>query len=100
MKIKLTLRLEDDVIGRAKAYAAQRGTSVSALVEDYFRLLASSDPGGDGASDEEAQDPDGWRNRLSPRVRELLGSARGVPPNVTENVTEEDYRAYLAEKHR
>ncbi len=96
MKTKLTLRLDDDVIDHAKTYAAQRGTSVSVLVESYFRLLASSDPGGDGAPDRTLRNPDGWRDQLSPRVRELLGSARGATPGVTED----DYRAYLAEKHR
>ena len=36
MKKKLTLRMEQDVIERAKEYAAERGASVSKLVENYF----------------------------------------------------------------
>ena len=55
MKTKLTLRLDDAVIARAKAYAAARGTSVSGLVEDYFRLVA--EPGGDGGPTAD----DDWR---------------------------------------
>jgi len=37
---KLTLSVEESVVGRAKKYAAARGTSVSRLVEDYLRLIA------------------------------------------------------------
>jgi hypothetical protein len=37
---KLTLSVDESVVGRAKEYAAARGTSVSRLVEDYLRLLA------------------------------------------------------------
>lgn len=46
---KLTLSVDDDVIRRAKTYAAERGTSVSALVE---RLLDTTTklPVGEGAT--------------------------------------------------
>jgi hypothetical protein len=74
MKTKLTLRLDEDVIDRAKAYAAARGTSVSGLVEDYFRLVAV-EVGGDGGPPSGAA-PD-WREGLPPVVRALLGSAVG-----------------------
>ena len=70
MKTKLTLRLDDGVIDRAKAYAAARGTSVSGLVEDYFRLVAADGGPPSGAA------PD-WREGLPPVVRALLGSAVG-----------------------
>jgi hypothetical protein len=93
MKSKLTLRLDDDVIERARAYATQRGTSVSALAEAYFRMLTAPAQQDDGGTSEAPED---WRARLSPRVRVLLGSARGPVPDVTE----EDYRAYLAGKRR
>jgi hypothetical protein len=36
---KLTLSIEDEVIQRAKTFAEQRGTSVSALVERYLDLI-------------------------------------------------------------
>ena len=39
MQTKLTLRLDDDLIERAKAYAKQTGRSVSQMVADYFALL-------------------------------------------------------------
>jgi hypothetical protein len=38
---KLTLSVEETVVGRAKDYAAACGTSVSRLVEDYLRLIAN-----------------------------------------------------------
>lgn len=92
MKTKLTLRLDDAVVARAKAYAAARGTSVSGLVEDYFRLVAA-EPGGGGGHGPSG-DADDWRASLPPITRSLVGIAEGV------DVTEEDYKRYLEEKHR
>ena len=37
---KLTLSVDEEVVEVAKRYAAQRGTSVSQLVEDYLRLVS------------------------------------------------------------
>ena len=98
MKTKLTLRLDDAVIERAKAYAARRGTSVSGLVEDYFRFVAAA-PGGDGGPSEGGTED--WMTALSPRVRALVGSAVGP---ATEHLREGDaaeraYRDYLARKY-
>jgi hypothetical protein len=87
MKTKLTLRMEHAVIERAKAYAAQRGASVSELVENYFRLLATDRPeGGDGA----APDPS---DNLPPITRSLVGIAAG------SDVDEDDYKEYLVQKY-
>ena len=41
MQTKLTLRLEDQLIEQAKAYAAKAGKSVSQVVSEYFKLLTS-----------------------------------------------------------
>jgi len=49
MKSKLTLRMDEDVKERAKEIARERGTSLSALVEDYFRLLSGEES--DGGAD-------------------------------------------------
>lgn len=98
MKTKLTLRLDEDVIGRAKAYAAARGTSLSALTENYFRLVASEAAvqGGDGSSVKaDADTPvDDWRSGLPPLTRSLVGIAAG------SDADEDDYKRHLAEKHR
>lgn len=79
MQTKLTLRLDDRLIDRAKSYAEQRGRSVSQLVADYFELLP-----GEGGEDEAS---------LTPIVRSLLGVLRGA------EVGEEDYHRYLEEKY-
>jgi len=48
---KLTLKLKRESIGRAKAAAKQRGTSLSRMVEEYFDLIAPPAPSAkDGSS--------------------------------------------------
>ena len=42
MQTKLTLRLDSELIERAKVYARATGRSVSQLVSDYFSVLASN----------------------------------------------------------
>lgn len=39
MQTKLTLRMEEELIARAKAFARRSGRSVSQIVADYFALL-------------------------------------------------------------
>lgn len=80
MKTKLTLRLDDDLIEKAKRYAEQTGTSVSQLVADYFAALDAETPVSGTA--------------LTPRVQRLLGALKGAA------VSEEDYRRYLEDKYR
>ena len=41
MQTKLTLRLDDDVIEKAKRYAKHRQTSLSRLVAKYFKFLSN-----------------------------------------------------------
>lgn len=75
MQTKLTLRLEEELIGVAKEFARSKGKSVSRIVADYFALLGR---GRDG--------PD-----ITPTVQSMKGSLRGA------NV--EDYRRYLEDKY-
>lgn len=102
MKKKLTLRMEKDMIERAKAYAKERGLSVSKLVENYFAALTAPRP-------EDDRDEDG-REQLSPITRSLVGCLRGPETerftghpdeegHVDADVRKEYYR-YLEEKHR
>jgi hypothetical protein len=79
MNTKLTLRLDERLIRNAKRYSRRRGKSVSQLVADFFRLIEG---------DEEIAGAE-----LTPRVRALIGSLRGV------DVTEDDYRRHLEEKY-
>ena len=78
MKRKLTLRMDDEAIERAKEYAAERGISVSKLVENFFEVLEKT-----GEDDAE----------MSPLVKSLWGTLEG------EDLSEEDYREHLEEKH-
>ena len=80
MQTKLTLRLDDTLIGRAKAEARRTGKSVSQLVAEYFALLSATHGG--------SEEP------LPPQVRALKGVLRGTAVDV------EDYHQYLADKHR
>jgi hypothetical protein len=80
MNTKLTLRLDDALIRRAKRHSARTGRSVSQLVADYFSLIDSP--------------ADATEVEITPRVRSLAGSLRGA------TVTEADYRRHLDRKHR
>ena len=87
MKRKLTLSLDPDVIERAKAYAEQRGKSVSQIVGDYFDALTSEGE----TSPQPAKGRPGRDRPLSSDVEGLIGIAEG---------TEEDDYRHLEEKHR
>ena len=77
---KLTLRLDDQLIRKAKRYSDRVGKSVSQMVGDYFSLIEGEEeiPG----------------TEISPRVRSLIGGFKGAA------ATEEDYRRHLEEKYR
>ena len=75
MQTKLTLRLEEELIGVAKEFARSNGKSVSRIVADYFALLGRGREGPE----------------ISPTVRSMKGSLRGASP--------EDYRRYLEDKY-
>lgn len=83
MQTKLTLRLEQRLIRRAKAYARRTGKSVSELVADFF-----------GRLDPPAEEPTAQGVAKSPAVQSLVGALAG------SRLDEGDYRDHLAEKHR
>ncbi len=78
MSKKLTLRLDENVIERAKAYAAERDTSVSRLVEEYFAAVTEN----------EGEQP---QTSISETTRQFIG--------LLEGADEADYKQYLEEKH-
>ena len=78
MNTKLTLRLDDELIGRAKRHSAKSGKSVSKLVSDYFALIDTPQQATDATA----------------RVRSLRGALAG------SGVSEADWRAHLEDKHR
>jgi hypothetical protein len=79
METKLTLRLDEDLVGLAKKEAARRGTSVSKMVAGYFHAIRALD-GTSGAP-------------LPPVTSALLGSLRKTKAG------KPDYRKHLEEKY-
>jgi hypothetical protein len=77
MQTKLTLRLDDKLIKRAKAHAKRTGRSLSQLVGDYFSILGAQESRGE---------------KLTPKVSRLKGVLRGHTDTRT-------YRKYLEDKH-
>jgi len=80
MQTKLTLRMDDALVRKAKAHAKRTGRSLSQMVADFFALL-------DSPRTQPERD-------LSPAVRALKGALRG------SKVTKEDYYRYLEEKYK
>jgi len=85
MQTKLTLRLDEALIQRAKTYAEERGSSLSRLVADYFSLLTQeqTDTASKMATDEMPP--------ITASLWGLLGDAQ---------VDEADYHRHLEEKYR
>ncbi|HKH46610.1 MAG TPA: DUF6364 family protein [Thermoanaerobaculia bacterium] len=79
MQTKLTLRIDDELIDRAKSYARRSGKSVSQLVADYLEML-----------------PELGRRQSRPSTP-IVESLRGVLAG--SGLDEEDYRRHLEEKH-
>lgn len=75
---KLTLSVDAKVVYVAKKYAAERGTSVSRLVEEYLAVLSRR-------AEVTEETP------ILARVRGLLKGSR---------LDEQDYRRHLREKYR
>jgi hypothetical protein len=80
MNTKLTLRMDEDLIRRAKAYADESGKTLSGLVAGYFALLTS-------------ESRPAVEREITPRVRGLLGALKGA------DIDEEDYKRHLLEKY-
>jgi len=78
MQSKLTLRLDADLIERAKRQARSKGTSVSAMVTGYFSTLDQTRPS----------------HAITPSVRKLRGVLR------QKSVDRETYREHLIKKHK
>ncbi len=81
MDIKLTLKLDSEVIERAKVYAERQGVSLSRMVETYFDGLTREDRS-------EEWHPTGV-------VAELAGALAGAEIDETKA----DYAEYLAKKY-
>jgi hypothetical protein len=82
MDSKLTLSINKEIAKRAKFYAKNRGRSLSDLVENYLKLLITTDS-------------ESIKHEYSPRVKELLGSV-SVPDDFDYK---KDITDYLTEKY-
>ena len=84
MQTKLTLRLDESVIVRAKAWARRRGVSLSQAVASLFDQL-----------------PGAPENALSPWTRKLVGIAgRGGRRPLSDEAIRRAHFEHLEKKHR
>jgi len=79
---KLTLRLEAELIVRAKRIARERGTSVSRMVAGFFESIEATRP------------EDQRHGEITRRLRGSIRPEGGVPGN-----GEEEYLRYLERKY-
>lgn len=79
MNTKLTLRLDRELIERAKKYSKKRGKSLSSIVSEFFTAMTG--------------DVVNLEFPVTPTVRKLKGSLKGA------GLTEEEYRRHLEKKY-
>lgn len=79
MNTKLTLRMEDAVVRKAKMEAKRRGKSVSRMVAEFIESVGFK--------------PVRSKNPLPPTTASLLGILKG------QGVSEDDYKKHLREKY-
>lgn len=82
MDAKLTLRLNKDVIERAKSYAESQNISLSRLIEAYLDNVSRDSSGNE-------------RPTISPLVQSLIG-VLDLPEDYDYK---EDYKEHLRKKH-
>ena len=79
MQTKLTLRLEDELIHKAKLIAQKKGKSLSKIVSEYFAYITSKELS--------------QNFKLPPVVKSLHGSL------ANSKLNEDDYKKHLESKH-
>lgn len=93
MKIeKLTLRLEGELIDRAKRTAEERGTSVSKMVAGFFESI----------EDPQATQEDSELGEITRRLRGSIKSTKhtdGQDEQDGRSADEQSYRRYLERKY-
>lgn len=85
MDTKLTLKLDETVIQRAKDYAASQKRSLSGIVESYLQSIVDKEIVGE--SDE---------IQISPFVKSM-GSGIHIPADLD---IKNEYSAYLSDKYK
>lgn len=84
MDSKLTLKLNENVIERAKKYASNKKLSLSRLIENYL----------DSLTREQTDDFE-----ISPFVKSI-SSGKSIPVDLDEKTLREEYTEYLNQKHQ
>jgi hypothetical protein len=84
MDAKLTLKLNDIVIDRAKKYASNKRVSLSRLIENYLDSLTS-----------ENKD----QFEISPFVKSI-SSGKSIPADYDYKKAKEEYIGFLDKKHQ
>lgn len=85
MDTKLTLKLDEKIINRAKRFVANRNISLSAFIENYLDSVTKD------------EDPD--EIEISPFVKSMTSGNKSLP-NTNWKEIREDYHNYLEEKYR
>lgn len=80
MQTKLTLRMDEEIIKKAKIIARKNGKSLSKIVADYFSSIQI-----EGQKDQE---------QLTPGVRSLKGLFKG------SKINRKEYFDYLEKKYQ
>jgi len=86
MDTKLTLKLDREVIGRAKKYAVSNNRSLSRIIESYLQSLTVQVDSGNNKADID----------ISPFVKSMSTGVH-IPANLDYK---KDYSNYLTEKYK
>ena len=81
MDTKLTLKLDADIIEKAKIYAAESNTSLSKLIENYLSAITSTIP---------------HKRKVNPIVKSLTG----IITMDEEKDYQKSYTKYLGDKYK
>lgn len=81
MDTKLTLRLDEEVIAKAKEYAKEKKTSLSDLIENYLQKLTHE-------------------AKRSKAITPLVKSLSGVISPPDDSSDKNDYTDYLTNKYK
>ena len=80
MQTKLTLRLDDEIIRGAKIFAKENGTSLSDMVENYFKTFAKTE------------------QKIKPTP--IVASLSGIIKDTKVTNLKDEYANYLNEKYK
>lgn len=84
MDTKLTLKLNKEVIKRAKKLAASKKISLSLLVENYLKTITQ---------------PQQSEISISPFVKSMATGKR-IPQEIDDKELKKDYKKHLEHKHQ